>query len=423
MTSVAGPPDYPPAWVLRVVALCLAVQALLGLEIDPYYFKKAGGTLALPDRTAVGLSCGALWALALCLVIRPLASLATLAAAVGVALLFVSCPFNANSFHLAQLVLLTVALIFLLVVLVRKQSAGLGPRLAARVILVLLAFPVVEAALTVTPRSHAVGYTLAARLWFKRHWNTPANSLGYRDVDHGEDGRRKLFVVGDSFVSAVGIADVKERFSDRLQQLVGKRYQVHNLGWNGADTPTELGLLKRHPFKPDLVVLSWYVNDILGAAAELGMETPTFHPYTNLPGPVAWLVPRSYLLDFAYWQLPQNDLKAQSDFLARCFGWKNVVERHQAQLQAFKDWTKERGIALAVVAFPHLAAPEATGSWLEPALEVFRRNGVPIVDVRELVRGQSSRRITVNANDSHPSPWLHARVAQALAELLERVDL
>ncbi len=240
-------------------------------------------------------------------------------------------------------------------------------------------------------------------------------------MEHEGDGRRNLLIVGDSIVSGVGIRDVNDRFSDRLQAILS-RYQVHNLGWNGGDAVIERERLKAYPFKADVVVLTFFVNDIVAAAEELGMRLPSFRPYQYVPPVLRALIVRSYFLDFVYWQMPHDDLREAARFIERCYESKEIIERQQAQLQTLIEDAKQRGALVLAVAFPDLGAPDLTASWVEPALEVFQMNAVPVVDVRELIRGRKPADITVNRNDSHPNELVHAKVANALFELLENVD-
>lgn len=164
-----------------------------------------------------------------------------------------------------------------------------------------------------------------------------------------------------------------------------------------------------------MLVLSYYINDISGAANALGHTVPPFRPYANLPWPIAWGVARSYLLDFLYWLQPQADLASEARFLERCFTWPEVVALHQQDLQKLVDWAREHDCALIAVVFPSLPQLESSGPWLAPALATFAQNGVPTVDVTPLVRDLAPDERVVNSNDSHPSPRVHALVAEALA--------
>lgn len=402
--------------LLRCGVLALVLQLLFAFEVDPYHAEKAGGAVELPGRVLVLWSAWSGLALALVLLAWPCLVSAGPTLLAGGAVLLISCPHNAARFHALQVAFLGLATLAVALGCARGARAE---RVLARFALVAFVLLACEGAFSLIARSHAVGYTLAARLWFARHWSPPGNRLGYRDAEHVEDGREKLFVLGDSFVSGVGIADVRQRFPDRLQVQLGQRYQVHNLGFNGADTRYELELLETHPSRPDVLVLSYYVNDILNAAILLGHPAPPFRPYGNLGQPLAWIVPRSYLLDFGYWLLPQRDLAGEAKFLARCFTWPDVVALHEQDLQHIIDWARTNGCTMIAVVFPSLTQLDASAAWIAPALAVFARNEVSVLDVRALVRDLTPAERVVNANDSHPSARVHALVAEALRAEVE----
>lgn len=390
--------------LLRCGAPVLALQLALAFEVDP--------TLAegLPGRGALPWAAGIALALVLVLCLWPRLASAGVALAASAAVLLLSCLYNAAGFHSMQVVLLALA------VLTAALAAARGARPARTVVRLALVGVVLlacEGVASTIARTHSVGYTLASRLWFARYWREK-NSLGYRDAEHVASERAKLFVLGDSFVAGVGIADVRERFSDRLQAALGERYEVHNLGSNGADTREEAYQLETYPFRPDVLVLSYYVNDILGAAAALGHGEPPFRPYANLAPPLAWLVMRSYLLDFVYWLLPQRDQAGIRKHLARCFTWPDVVALHEQDLQGIVDWARARKCAMIAVVFPSLIQLEESAAWVAPALGVFARNGVPAIDVRTLVGDLAPEERIINGNDPHASPRVNALVAEAL---------
>src|SRR6185436_234575 len=201
---------------LRLAALALLLQAAFAAEIDSYHLHRVGGTTNLPPHETIVAVAWAGVGLALLALLLPRPWSASLALVAGAATLLVSTPSNAARFHLFQVLCLALATSAVVAACAR------GPRMIARLGLVALVLLAVEGVFSMVERSHAVGYTLAARLWFARHWSTPNNSLGYRDVEHPDDGRKKLFVLGDSFVAGVGIADARERFSDLLQVGLGR---------------------------------------------------------------------------------------------------------------------------------------------------------------------------------------------------------
>jgi hypothetical protein len=404
---------------LRFAGALLLLQAACALEVDPYHAQRAGGEIELPGRLEIQLAATLLALLALLLLARPRPWPAFTALATGAAALLLSTPHGAARFHVLQALLLAGAT---LAMAVHASRGGRAARLGTRLLLPGVLLCLTEAAFATVAQSHAVGYTLAARLWFARHWSPPSNSLGYRDGEQREDGRRDLFVLGDSFVSGVGIADVAERFGDRLAAELGDGWRVHNLGYNGADTRYERELLEQYPFHADVIVLSYYTNDIALAGDALGLEPPYYRPYRDI-GRLAWLVSRSYALDFLYWLRPRTDLAVEERFLERCHAEPAIVARHELDLGALVESARQRAGTVLAVVFPDLDDLEGSAARLGPALGVFARAGLVVIDVRALVAELESEQRMVNANDPHPSATVHARVAAALESELRTLGL
>lgn len=89
------------------------------------------------------------------------------------------------------------------------------------------------------------------------------NHLGFRDGEFGpkNPSRYRIVVVGDSLTWGVGIED-HERFSNRLQQILGPRYEVLNFGHPGSNLPEHLEVLELAlTVAPDFVLLQLYPND------------------------------------------------------------------------------------------------------------------------------------------------------------------
>ncbi|MEQ1892629.1 MAG: SGNH/GDSL hydrolase family protein [Planctomycetota bacterium] len=410
-------PVAPRGRLLRFAGALLLLQAGCALEIDPYHAQRAGAEIELAGRLEIQLAAALLTLLALVLLVRPRPWPALAALANGSAALLLSTPHGAASFHVLQALLLAGATLALAV---HASRGGRAARLGTRLLLPGVLLCLTEAAFATVARSHAVGYTLAARLWFARHWNPPSNSLGFRDEEQRADERRDLFLLGDSFVSGVGIADVSQRFGDRLAAELGNGWRVHNLGYNGADTRCEREILEQYPFQADVIVLSYYTNDIALAGDALGLQPPYYRPYRDL-GRLAWLVSRSYTLDFLYWLRPRADLAGEGRYLEHCHAEPAVVARHEQDLAALVASAQKRAGTVLALVFPELGDLAGSAARLRPALDVFARAGLPVVDVRALVADLEPAQRMVNANDAHPSAAVHARVAEALAAELRKL--
>ena len=124
--------------------------------------------------------------------------------------------------------------------------------------------------------SDTFSFTLASQRWMETYWH-PINALGYRDVEHDPaefSNKQVLLVVGDSFVAGHGIARIEDRFSNVLQRNLGEHYLVVNVARNGWNTADEYQAIVSYPYKPKKIVLSYYINDILGAAERSGYVRP-----------------------------------------------------------------------------------------------------------------------------------------------------
>ena len=414
---------------IRVLGIFWLVSAVAALDFDPWLQHPSAQVLALPSRRPL---------IILMLITAALGALAAIAPSwlssarrrflfwIGgtttFALVFLGTPSVRPIVHFVAVLLAVIATLLLTVITLRiwpRSGAGTGANIATAAVAFVVILLVGEAVFTLLPRSHAVGYTLAARLWYERYWRH-ANALGYRDREHFDTSATKIFVLGDSFVSGLGITDPRNRFSDRLQDRLGPKCRVYNLGWNGADTREEYRRLMAHPLKPDVVILVYYLNDIEVAAGVAGRRVPRFHPYGNVPARVARIIRRSYLLDFAYWQVPQQDLAGYQGTLESMFGDPTVLAVHLEDLHRIVEYCRGKQIDLVAVAFPHLTRPAETAPLLQPVVESLRASHVPVIEVAPLIAGRDPSLFYVNRNDAHPNERMNGLLADAVADVLSK---
>ena len=414
--------------LIRALGVFWLTSAIAALDFDPWLLHPDTVVLRLPSRHSL---------VALALVTATLGVAALLApgwlragrhriliwvgGATTLALLFLGTPFVRPAVHfLAVLLALGSTLLVILIWLrLRPEGSATGTvaNVGTAVVALVLMLLVGEGVFTLTPRSHAVGYTLAARLWFERYWHLK-NTLGYRDREHSDTSAKKIFVLGDSFVSGLGLADPGKRMSNLLQERLGPACRVYNLGWNGADTGEEYRRLVTHPLKPDVVILVYYLNDIEGAATAAGRRVPHFHPYGNVPERVARIIRRSYLLDFVYWQLPQQDLAGFEGTLESMYQDPAILALHLADLQRIIGYCRSEGIDLVVVAFPHLARPAETAPLLRPIVDSLRAAHVPVIEIAPLIVDRDPRLFYINRNDAHPNERMNELLTAAVADVV-----
>jgi len=322
-------------------------------------------------------------------------------------------------------ILTLIVLVACIIVLRKNPSARASSRqvFLALFSVMLCWFLFEEAFAMVFVQTDGFGYTSAAKAWRARYWK-PLNSLGYRDSEHpATDFYRKktLFVVGDSFVAGYGIKDAKDRFSDVLQDRLGKQWLVANVAQPGWDTLDELQAVRSHPHNPQMILLSYFINDIEGACTKSGYERP---PSVDLPSPfIDAFTQDSRLAGFLYWRCYRRwhagplDNKYWS-FMKGCYDNSRVWDRHRREISSFIRYANHRRIRLMVVIFPSLTDVEGTRPYTAKVAGFFRENGVPVVDLTPLFSGRKPSDMIVNNFDAHPNVATHRQVAETLLPLI-----
>ena len=113
------------------------------------------------------------------------------------------------------------------------------------------------------------------------------NELGFRDINHSFKGDSiRIVVLGDSFTFGRGIKNLADIYPRILQQKLdekfGKnRYEVVTFAKDGYSTLDELNIFKRYglKFKPKILVIGYYLNDVEGPNSRIGFEDIFFHHY------------------------------------------------------------------------------------------------------------------------------------------------
>lgn len=282
-------------------------------------------------------------------------------------------------------------------------------------------------------QSDGINFTLASRNWFERYWR-PINSLGYRDDEWTPEkigSRRRIVVIGDSFVAGGGIKRVEDRFSNQLGERLDDDYAVMTVAQNGWNTRQEIDGLLAYPYLPDIVVFSYCLNDIEGVASAMGFSRPA----NLLTYPPDWLRPlvdNSYALNFVYWRLfrwraftdPNQRAETQSyqDHLRALYENPEVWTAHQNELHEVYNLAQTHRFQLIVVVFPDMLRAEKTHDLSGNVVHFFQDLGIPVVDVTALLAAEQPKRLVVNSVDSHPSVEVHTLVANALSAVIRELE-
>jgi lysophospholipase L1-like esterase len=269
--------------------------------------------------------------------------------------------------------------------------------------------------------------TLARQNWYERYYQGAINSLGYRDVEWTEemvDDKIKVMVVGDSFAEGVGIESPDDRFSNLLAQKLGPNYVVFNLGKRGANTKQEIEAILNYPYSPDILILSYFINDIEDVEWWYSQDRP---PDPSTPAMLSPVVQNSYAANFLYWRLFRlfkgNHLEAWWTWLLSLYDNPEAWWLHQQDLLNIYKAAQSEQIPMIVVVFPNLAAIESSKTVTDRVLDLYSEKGVPTLDVAELIEGIPTSELVVSPVDAHPSKLVHRLTADALYEMFVELDL
>lgn len=261
--------------------------------------------------------------------------------------------------------------------------------------------------------------------WFKRHFKYNMN--GMRDsLDYRLDqrvGTRRITFVGDSFTAGHGIADVEDRFANRIRSMMPGT-EVHVIAYPGADTGVQveaMSELAQFGYHFDVVVLVYCLNDISDIVPEWQQILERIYESHNS----GFVVNNSYLFNWLYFRFFAVQDPDVSDYYA--FVRENyegpVWERQTQRLDNMRSEIQERGGQLFVVTFPflHSLGPDDDYGAIHEQLGSFWQDrGVPHLDLLSVYESFEPADVVVNRFDAHPNERAHALAAGAIAEFLER---
>jgi lysophospholipase L1-like esterase len=273
-------------------------------------------------------------------------------------------------------------------------------------------------------RTDAFSLTMTSQRWFERHYRR--NSWLLRDdVDytlHKPPGRRRITFVGDSFTAGHGVADVADRFANRIRARE-PGWDVQVLARNGLDTGAELAALRdalARGYRSDDVVLVYCPNDLGDLLPQWrAVVDGLYDDFRN----AGFLVHHSYGVNQLYfrllaWRTPQ--LAGYYPELVAAYA--GPVWREQARrLETFADLVRSHDARPRAVTFPFLQmmGPRDPFTPAYDQLDAFWRSiGVPHLDLRAAFEGIAPDALIVSRDDPHPNERAHALAATAIERFL-----
>jgi lysophospholipase L1-like esterase len=267
-------------------------------------------------------------------------------------------------------------------------------------------------------RSNAEAFLMGARV--------TTNSAGFRDEEipiERRPGSTRIMMLGDSVLFGWG-AKQNETVAARLKQAwrnTGRDVDVINTGVGNYNTimEVEFFLTRGYRFKPDIVVLNYFINDA---------EPIPRYDYSWMERvSAAWVYYGSRL------DVVQRELRLRQQTDWRTYyrdlyddarnpgGWQGV----ESSVRKLASYCRDNGIKLLIVNYPELRVLEPY-----PFPEVQRRLaalaadlGVPYLDLWDSLRGESPASLWVTTPDPHPNDYAHGLFAKAIGEWVDREKL
>lgn len=266
----------------------------------------------------------------------------------------------------------------------------------------------------------AYGFTAMNYHWYNNFYWGKFNSLGYRDYEPKPDpdgALTRVAVVGDSFAVGHGITDMDQSFPQMLEKDLGDSYDVLLVAQSGWDSDVETAYLDGFPLRPNIVVLSYYLNDI-----DYLMTAPEASPDSNFDfienENLQWFVLNFFVPNYIYYNLIQFTSPVRTgNFISDLINahmndelWNQQV----GNLQSMVNWNRDHDSRLIVLLWPHLAAVNESRPATARVREFFESQGVTVVDMTDILQEENPAALFVNRFDTHPSVYAQRLAADAL---------
>jgi hypothetical protein len=169
--------------------------------------------------------------------------------------------------------------------------------------------------------------------------------------------------------------------------------------------------------KPDIIILSYALNDIEDAAYVQGLGW--FRPPPSSTNPIIQnLSNQSFVFNLLYWTIylqRHPDLgQTYWNYLTQCYYTPEIWKIHQNRLLDLIHYARSNHIDLIVVVFPELRNIEGSKAFTSNVVGFLKDNDVAVIDLASLLTGRNPMELIVQPLDGHPSVKLHSEVADLL---------
>ncbi len=286
--------------------------------------------------------------------------------------------------------------------------------------------------------SDSFNMTNVSQKWFKLHVEPQRRQLPLSNeekIDYRDDrdfpetvglDQKHIVFLGDSFTFAQGVAEVKDRFSNRIRSELDRsqpdRYLVSNLAEPGTDLvwgERVLELLYARRQKIDFAVYVLCLNDI----ESFHKRHMAFYHELDLAKPQFFLFRDTYFPNWMYFRLKQftaTDVRGYYGFVRDYYNGEPWL-RMREKLDQVQKMCQTHGTDFRVVVFPFLHNLGPAYPFREVHRQIAdhcRVAGIPVLDLEPALTRMSSKSLTVNRFDAHPNELAHRIAAEEILQKL-----
>ncbi|MDZ4766268.1 MAG: GDSL-type esterase/lipase family protein [Chloroflexota bacterium] len=249
------------------------------------------------------------------------------------------------------------------------------------------------------------GFTAMNYHWYKNFYWGHYNSVGFRDNEPDPAATTRIAVLGDSFAMGHGINNLDDTFPQILERELGAGVDVNVIAQSGWDSDVELDQLNRYPYPPDIVVLSYYLNDIDYLLQNTATNPDSRFSFPEQPA-LRWFILNFFVPNYVYYNLLQfTSTTRTSNHLGDLVNahLDDALWSQQAQrLYEIVVWADDHDARLIVLLWPHITGVDESQPAVERVRDFFNEQGVTVVDMSDPLRQSGSPQLVVNRFDSHP---------------------
>jgi hypothetical protein len=268
-------------------------------------------------------------------------------------------------------------------------------------------------------KTNNVEHSLSTYNWYVLHGG-PKNSNQFRDEEFTMKKDKLAVFLGDSFTKGFGINNYKKRYSNIIEQ--NTEYETWNMGVQGADATTYIGLLQHSTkYIPDVLFVQFYFNDITTSGNRFNIYYQSDEKPSNYN---VELLKVSYLVNqfYCYQQINKSSKSDYIEYIDQLVLNQEVWLDHSTDVQNIKRLCDSLRTDLRAIVFPYLIDPSLSHNYTESLKAVLDSLRVPTIHVEDLIEDLTVKQRIVNKNDPHASALVNQRLAEKIIEMLSQKE-